>query len=217
MLNGDGNKNGKQKSSRSNQQEPCTCSALFSTFLCRCFARLQREASKLQDRKCRMCSCSLFFFLLPLISFHLGGRQHSPPPLQNFSAFLSTKFLSLFIISRSGSFSVIHISVDIKLKLSLGFVAIFSQNTKMFEMQNYIPAYVKGWTHCTDIRKGNFLDAQVTKFSTQRTLGVWRTLDAVYANPRLRFVLSLRNCREFSQSLSCLYQAIQTWKTLSIA
>ena len=64
-----------------------------------------------------------------------------------------------FIISRSSSFSVIHISVDIKLKFSLGFVAIFSQNTKVFEMQNYIPAYVKGWTHCTDIRKGNFLDA----------------------------------------------------------
>ena len=33
----------------------------------------------------------------------------------------------------------------------------------------------------------------------------------------LDFVSGLHNCLEFSQPLSCLYQAMQTWKTFSIA
>ena len=33
----------------------------------------------------------------------------------------------------------------------------------------------------------------------------------------LDFVLGLHNCLEFSQPLSCLYQAMQTQKTFSIA
>ena len=33
----------------------------------------------------------------------------------------------------------------------------------------------------------------------------------------LDFVSGFHNCLEFSQSLSCLYQAMQTWKTFSIA
>ena len=32
----------------------------------------------------------------------------------------------------------------------------------------------------------------------------------------LDFVSGLHNCLEFSQPLSCLYQAMQTWKTFSI-
>ena len=46
-----------------------------------------------------------------------------------------------------------------------------------------------------------------------RELG--RILDS-YANQRL-LVSGLHNCREFSQPLSCLYQAMQTRKTFSIA
>ena len=45
------------------KKQPCTCSTLFCTFLCRCLPRLQRETPKLHvlSRKCRTCSRSLFF------------------------------------------------------------------------------------------------------------------------------------------------------------
>ena len=45
MLSGDGNKHGKKKGLLSKKQL-CTCSALFCTFLCCCFARLQYETSR---------------------------------------------------------------------------------------------------------------------------------------------------------------------------
>ena len=51
-------------------------------------------------------------------------------------------------------------------------------------------------------------------FSEVTIWGVARILDS-YANPRLR--LGLHNRLEFSQPLSCLYQAMQTRETFSIA
>ena len=49
MLSGEGMQRRKtvKNNNRSNQQKQlCTCSTLFCTFLCRCFARLQRETSR---------------------------------------------------------------------------------------------------------------------------------------------------------------------------
>ena len=43
MLNGDNNDDEKNKQQ---QQQLRTCSTLFCTFLCRCFARLRRETSR---------------------------------------------------------------------------------------------------------------------------------------------------------------------------
>ena len=54
------------RSNKQKQKKLCTCSTLFCTFICRCFARQQSETSRnslvtLLWRKCRTCSCSLFF------------------------------------------------------------------------------------------------------------------------------------------------------------
>ena len=48
MLSGEGNENGEKTTIGliSKKQFYCTCSALFCTFLCRCFARLPRETSR---------------------------------------------------------------------------------------------------------------------------------------------------------------------------
>ena len=47
MLGGEGNENGKKTTmSLISKKQLCTCSKLFCTFLCRCFARPQRETSR---------------------------------------------------------------------------------------------------------------------------------------------------------------------------
>ena len=61
-----------------------------------------------------MCSCSLFFFTAA--HFHLGGRWHFSLPLfKNILFSFQRNSSPLFFISRSSSFSVIHVSVDIKI------------------------------------------------------------------------------------------------------
>ena len=75
MLSGEGNENGGKTTMgliAKKQQK----STLFCTFLCRCFARLQRETSinflvKRFMKKCRTCSCTFFF---AAAHFHRGGR-----------------------------------------------------------------------------------------------------------------------------------------------
>ena len=85
----------------------------FSTFLCRCFARLHRETSRnfLVSRFMEEMSYvfSLPNFLLPLIFilhwWSLAFRILSPP-LQNFHVVLPTKKMSpSFFLSRSRSLS----------------------------------------------------------------------------------------------------------------
>ena len=61
------------RSNKQKQKKLCTCSTLFCTFICRCFARQQSETSRnslvtLLWRKCRTCSCSLFFQCRSLLS-----------------------------------------------------------------------------------------------------------------------------------------------------
>ena len=92
------------------------CSTLFCTFLCRCFARLQREISRhflvtrfMDRRKCRKCSCSLFVLLPLIFSLHWWplGFLISSSPLQNFfMLFFQPKMFPLFFISRSNSLSL---------------------------------------------------------------------------------------------------------------
>ena len=85
----------------------------FCTFLCRCFARLQRETSRnfLVTRFMEEMSYvfSFTFFSLPLIfTLHWWPLAFLilSPPLQNFHVVLPTKKMSpLFFISRSKSLS----------------------------------------------------------------------------------------------------------------
>ena len=128
---------------------------------------------------------STFFFAAA--HFHLGGRQHFPMFLTatiKFSYFSFNEIGLLCFFSRSSSFSVIHVNVDIKIKSKerVGFVivvfiskspgsfAIYRRNAQVLEMQNFIPAYMKGWTYVRTpygrfSQNQNFLGAQVTKFS----------------------------------------------------
>ena len=93
----------------------------------------------------------------------------------------------LVLISRSSSFSVIHIIQTLRLsrKKESAFVvavfiskrpsryAIYGRNARVLEMQNFIPAFIR---RCTYVgtpygrfsQNLNFLDAQITKFSHQQ-------------------------------------------------
>ena len=84
--------NGKKIIGLISKKQLCTCSTLFCTFLCRCFARLQPT----------LVASSISHFLTAAKNFH---------------AFLPTKIrlLCFFFISRSSSFSVIHVRVDSKI------------------------------------------------------------------------------------------------------
>ena len=69
-----------------------------------------------------------------------------------------------FLISISSSFSVIHANEDFKIKSkesaslllffiskSPGSCAIYCRNARVLEMQNFTPAYMKGWTYVRTI------------------------------------------------------------------
>ena len=80
----------------------------FCTFLCRCFARLQRETSTKFLVTCFMeemsYEFSFTFFSLPLIfTLHWWPLAFPilSPPLQNFPVVLPTKKCLMFFISRS--------------------------------------------------------------------------------------------------------------------
>ena len=68
---------------------------------------------------CLLCSCSLLFFTAS--HFHLAGPSLLAASISrcltaalNFHVFLATKSVSLFSITCSSSFSVIHVSVNMK-------------------------------------------------------------------------------------------------------
>ena len=96
------------------KQQLCTCSIIT-------FFHISLPLLHVSWRKCRMCSQIIFF----LIFFFLHCCSFSPywslaflifsPPLHNFHVVLSTKsvFFVFYLLSRSSSFSVIRISVDI--------------------------------------------------------------------------------------------------------
>ena len=88
---------------------------------------------------------SFFSFSLPLIfTLVAASIPHLLTAAIKFSCFSSSEIRSiLFIISRSSSFSVIHVGVRIKIysKKRLGFVAVSS----------FTPVYIKGWTYARTI------------------------------------------------------------------
>ena len=117
-----------------------------------------------------MCSCSLFF------------RCHSVSPWWPlaFLIFLTAavkfqrNWSPLFFISRSSSFFVIHVNVDIKSKSKerIGFTvvvvvffiskspggyAIYRRNARVLELQNFTPPYITGWTFGTILSEPKFL------------------------------------------------------------
>ena len=86
------------------------------------------------QKSCCLCSWSLVFFSLPLI-FTLLASPCWPrafliflPPLWNFHVFFQQNSSPFFLITRSSSFSVIHVSENIeKLRWKrLDFVVVFS-------------------------------------------------------------------------------------------
>ena len=129
----------------------------------------------------------LTFFFLAAAHFHLGGRQHfsfSHHRYKIVTFFFQRNWSPLFFISRSSSFSFIHVNVDIKIqsKEIIGFVvvvfflskspgghAIYPRNARVLETQTFTAAYMKGVDVRTDVRtifsEPNFLDSQITKFS----------------------------------------------------
>ena len=103
------------------------------------------------------------FFALPLI-FTLVAASISPFSHRRYKIFMfffQRKWSPLVFISRFSSFPVIHVNVDIKIKSKerIGFVvvvfiskkprsyAIYRRNARMLETQNFILAYMKGWTY----------------------------------------------------------------------
>ena len=103
MLSGEGNAR-----KDSEKTTICLCSKkathFFCTFLCRCFARLQRETSRnFLVTRCR--TCSRFFSFFSASHFHLALVAVSishfliSPPLQNFHFVLSTKKCLVFYLS----------------------------------------------------------------------------------------------------------------------
>ena len=123
-----------------------------------------------------MYSCSLFCSL-PLI-FTLGAASisHFLTAAIKFSCYSYDEIGLLCFLSLASSFSVIHVSLDIEIKSKerIGFVvvifplkvrvAMHRRNARVFEMQNFNPAYMKEWTYVRApygrfCRNQNFLDA----------------------------------------------------------
>ena len=117
-----------------------------------------------------MYSCSLFCSL-PLI-FTLGAASIS----HFLSCYSYDEIGLLCFLPLASSFSVIHVSLDIEIKSKerIGFVvvifplkvrvAMHRRNARVFEMQNFNPAYMKEWTYVRApygrfCRNQNFLDA----------------------------------------------------------
>ena len=114
MLSGEGMQRRKKvkNNNRSNQQKQlCTCSTLFCTFLCRCFARLfkKRETSR-KFLVTRFIKEMSYVFPFTAAHFHLtlvaASISHFVTAATNFSCCSFNKKMSpLFFISRSKSLS----------------------------------------------------------------------------------------------------------------
>ena len=94
----------------------------------------------------------LFAFLFHCRSFSpwswMFGISHSLIAALIFHVFFQRNY-KLFIISTSSSFSVIHVSVDIKIpsKKNLGFVVVFSPTLKV-QVAMRFTAKTRGWLKC---------------------------------------------------------------------
>ena len=75
-----------------------------------------------------------------------------------FSCFYATKLISFVFISRSSSFSVIQVNIDVRIKSTErielfliskrpGGYAIYRRNARVLEKQNFTLACLKGWMY----------------------------------------------------------------------
>ena len=98
-------------------------------------------------------------FLLTLI-FTLVAASISPflTAAIKFSCFYSNEIDIFSFISRSSSFSVIHVNIDVRIKSKeriemfliskrSGGYAIYRRNARVVEMQNFTLACIKGWMY----------------------------------------------------------------------
>ena len=140
----------------------CTCGTLFLYISLPLFCTTKRRNSSNFLVTRFMCSCSLFFFAaayFTLVAASISPFSHHRYKI--FKFFFQRNWSLLFFISRSSSFSFIQVNVDIKIKSKkrIGFVvvvfvskspgsyAIYRRNARVLEMQNFMPAYMKGWRY----------------------------------------------------------------------
>ena len=133
MLSSDGNENSQKtlglisKETTLHVQHKCS-TLFFWTFLCRCFARRQRETSR-NFRVTRFMEemsyvVLLFTFFFAAAHFHHGSRQHfsfSHRRYKIFMLFFKRNWCPLFFTSGSSSFSV---DIKIKSKERISFVVV---------------------------------------------------------------------------------------------
>ena len=117
MLTDDGN-----EKCQKNPKKLCMCSTFFCTFLCHCFARLQRTrkflvACFMEEKSHMFLHSSYFFTSLLLILTSLGTSiSHFLIAALNFSCFFPSAMnfsfvFFFFFVFRSSPFSVIGVSV----------------------------------------------------------------------------------------------------------
>ena len=110
-----------------------------------------------------MCSCSLFSFAAA--HFHLDGRKHFQ---RNQSPLLSTLALAISLLSmsmqtrkfsRKKESALLLLFLSLKVREAMRFTAETCRNVRVLEMQNFIPAYMQGWTYAsrTIIEEPKFL------------------------------------------------------------
>ena len=99
MLSGKVKRERRKNNNGSNSKKAAKKCTLFCTFLCRCFAQIQRETSinflvKRFMKKCRTCFC--FFFSLPLIFTVVAASiSHFLTAATKFSCCSSNKKMSI--------------------------------------------------------------------------------------------------------------------------
>ena len=99
MLSGKVKRERRKNNNGSNSKKAAKKCTLFCTFLCRCFAQIQRETSinflvKRFMKKCRSCFC--FFFSLPLIFTVVAASiSHFLTAATKFSCCSSNKKMSI--------------------------------------------------------------------------------------------------------------------------
>ena len=121
MLSGEGNENG-EKTTIGLISKKATFylqHTFFCTFLCCCFARLQRKTSRNYLMVTRFMQeityMFLFTFFFTAAHFHLGGQQHfsfSYRHYKIFMLFFEQKMYPLFFISCSSSLSFSDFSLS---------------------------------------------------------------------------------------------------------
>ena len=138
MLNGDGNENCKKINSPwlATKKKNFTHAAHFFVFLVHFFAvvlhdhNLKLSSYTFYGKKCRMCSPKILLlvfqfriFFLTAVHFYLAGFSLLTASISHLFNRRYKIFMLFFLqnscaffISRSSSFSLIHVSVDIKTK-----------------------------------------------------------------------------------------------------